>query len=427
MRIRTFPITLLTLVATLGPGRAAAAQESWTPPDAKLVARARAILEQVPLIDGHNDLPSQILENAGGDPARADIAQGQPKFHTDLARLRAGRLGAQFWSAYVAADSIPTGAALRHALREIDMVHRLAARYPELEFARTAADIERIHRAGRIASMIGVEGGHAIQNSLSALRLFHDLGVRYMTLTHSKTIDWADASTDHAVHNGLSEFGEEVVREMNRAGIFVDLSHVSAETMKDAIRVSRAPVLFSHSSARALVDVPRNVPDDVLRLLSGNGGVIMITFVPGFIAPSAVEWNARRDSVAEALRRELDDPAEIGRRLREWTRANPAPRGTLADVADHIDHVRKVAGIDHIGIGSDFDGITSTPVGLEDVSTYPVLFAELLRRGYGEQDLKKIAGLNLLRAMREMERVAARLQAERAPSLADRPKQVASE
>ncbi|HEX6070198.1 MAG TPA: dipeptidase [Longimicrobiaceae bacterium] len=343
--------------------------------------RAERILADAPLIDGHNDFPSQVLDR-GGSLDDVDLARPQPALHTDLSRLRAGRVGGQFWSAYVSADSMHRGA-LRHALRQIDLIHRMIERYPELEDARTAADLERIGRAGGIASMIGVEGGHAIEGSLSALRVFHELGVRYMTLTHSLTTDWADSGTDEARHGGLSPFGEEVVREMNRLGMFVDLSHVSPETMRDALRVTRAPVLFSHSSARGVTDQPRNVPDDVLRELARNGGVIMVTFVPQFV-------NA--------------DPAAA----------------SLADVANHIDHIRRVAGIDHIGIGGDFDGISSVPEGLEDVSDYPALFAELLRRGYSEEDLRKISRENVVRAMRQMEEVADRLRRERPPSLADR-------
>ncbi|MGH7554796.1 MAG: dipeptidase [Longimicrobiales bacterium] len=410
----------LAIAATVLPANLSA-QQRPAAPDPQLLERARRILRDVPIIDGHNDLPSQLLENAAGDPGRADIATSQPRFHTDLARLRAGGVGAQFWSAYVTIDSIPTGASLRQGLREIDMVHRLAAWYPELELARSAADIERIQRDGKIASLIGVEGGHAIDGSLAALRMFHELGVRYMTLTHNATTTWADAAADYPLHNGLSEFGEDVVREMNRLGIFVDLSHVSPATMRDAIRVTRAPVIFSHSSARALVDHVRNVPDEVLRLLPANGGVIMITFVPSFVAPGAVEWAARRDSVSESLRSASDDTADIERRLQAWIEANPEPRATVGHVADHIDHVRRVAGIDNIGLGSDFDGITAVPLGLEDVSTFPNLFAELLRRGYSEDDLKKIAGFNLLRAMRQMEGVAVRLQGERRPATPDTP------
>jgi membrane dipeptidase len=336
---------------------------------------------------------------------------------TDIPRLRAGRVGAQFWSAYVENDSIATGGSLRVAMRQIDMVHRMTRQYSnDFELARNAADIERLNRQGKIASLIGLEGGHGIDNTLAALRMFYEVGVRYLTLTHNTTLRWADAALDFERNRGLSEFGEEVVREMNRLGMFVDLSHTSPETMRDALRVSAAPVIFSHSSVRALVDHPRNVPDDVLRLLPKNGGVIMITFVPAFDSPGARAWAEARDSLAEQLRSELDDGAEIGRRVREWMRANPEPNATISDVADHIDHARKVAGIDHIGIGSDFDGISHGPAGLEDVSMFPNLFAELLRRGYSEADLKKIAGQNLLRAMRQMEDTARRLQASRPPT-----------
>jgi membrane dipeptidase len=391
--------------------------QQWTPPAAELIERARRILQTVPIVDGHNDIPSKLLEFAAGDPDRADLSQAQPKFHTDFARLREGRVGAQFWSAYVENDSIRTGGALRQGLRETDMALRFTRRYPDvLELARTAADIERIERQGKIASLIGLEGGHGIDNSLAALRVYYELGVRYMTLTHNTTLSWADAALDHPRNNGLTEFGEEVVREMNRLGMFVDLSHVSEEVMMDALRVSEAPVIFSHSSARALVAHPRNAPDRVLQQLPRNGGVIMVTFVPSFIAKGSMEWSARREAEAERLRAELNDEKEINRRLEEWQRTNPAPVATVADVADHIDHVRKVAGVDHIGIGSDFDGIDFGPVGLEDVSKFPVLFAELLRRGYSEQDLQKIAGLNLLRAMKRMEAVASSLQKSRKPT-----------
>lgn len=390
-----------------------------------LLERARRILDEVPIIDGHNDLPSEVLEKGGGDPARFNLNQRQSVdlLHTDFVRLREGRVGAQFWSAYISNDSIPTGGALRVAIRQVDMVHRLTQQYPQhLEIARTAADIERIQKQRKIASMIGLEGGHGIDNSMSALRMFYDMGVRYLTLTHNTTLRWADAASDHPRNRGLSEYGEEVVREMNRLGMFVDLSHVSPETMRDAIRVSEAPVIFSHSSARALVDHVRNVPDDVLRMLPANGGVVMVTFVPTFVSKAANEWAGRLEATAEQLRTELNDPAEINRRMGEWMKANPQPKATLGEVADHIDHVRKVVGVDHIGIGSDFDGIDDGPVGLEDVSTFPALFAELLRRGYTEADLKKISGQNVLRAMRAMEATAQRLRAARPASLADMPK-----
>ncbi|HSJ15320.1 MAG TPA: dipeptidase [Longimicrobiales bacterium] len=382
------------LLATPGP---LAAQQ----PPPELLERARRILREAPVIDGHNDLPSRILGELGGDPRAIDLRRPHADFHTDLTRLHDGGVGAQFWSAYVAMDSIPTGADLRQALRQIDMVHRLVEAYPEqLVLARTVPDVEQAWRDGRIASLIGLEGGHAIQNTLAAVRMFHALGVRYITLTHNATSGWADAAMDYPRHRGLTEFGEQVIREMNRVGILVDLAHVSPETMRDAIRVSNAPVIFSHSSARALVDQPRNVPDDVLHSLRRNGGVVMVTFVPEFVAPGAMEWQARLDSAVEALRAELDDEAEIARRQREWIDANPPPVATVQHVADHIDHVREVAGIDHIGIGSDFDGIEAVPQGLEDVSTFPNLVAELLRRGYSEADVKQITSGNLLRVMR---------------------------
>lgn len=417
MKLQSAFIALTVLVIT---AHGASAQQSDP-----LLERARRILDEVPIIDGHNDLPSEVLDKAGGDPARINLNQRQSVelLHTDFVRLREGRVGAQFWSAYISNDSIPTGGALRVAIRQVDMVHRLTQQYPQhLEIARSAADIERVQKQRKIASIIGLEGGHGIDNSMSALRMFYDMGVRYLTLTHNTTLRWADAAADQPRNRGLSEYGEEVVREMNRLGMFVDLSHVSPETMRDAIRVSEAPVIFSHSSARALVDHVRNVPDDVLRLMPANGGVVMVTFVPTFVSKAGNEWAARVEATSEQLRKDLNDPAEISRRLGEWMKSNPQPKGTLGDVADHIDHVRKIAGIDHIGIGSDFDGIDDGPAGLEDVSTFPALFAELLRRGYSEADLKKISGQNVLRAMRAMEATAQRLRATRPPSLADIPK-----
>jgi membrane dipeptidase len=414
MRIKPAFLTLALLLAA----RDVSAQQS----DANL-ERARRILDQVRIIDGHNDLPSEILDKGGADPARFDFNQTQPDFHTDFPRLRAGRVGAQFWSAYITNDSIPTGASLRQAIREIDMVHRLVQQYPQhLELARTVADIERIQKQGKIASLIGLEGGHGIDNSMSVLRMFYELGVRYLTLTHNTTLRWADAASDFPRNRGLTEFGENVVREMNRLGIFVDLSHVSPETMRDAIRVSEAPVIFSHSSARGLVDHVRNVPDDVLRMLPANGGVVMVTFVPTFVNKSVQAWTANMEAAAEQARAQLDDQAAINARMQEWVKANPQPFATVSDVADHIDHVRTLAGIDHIGIGSDFDGIDRGPTGLEDVSKFPNLFAELLRRGYSEADLKKISGQNMLRAMRAMEAAAQRLRGSRAPSLGDIPR-----
>jgi membrane dipeptidase len=439
--MRFLPLFLASFLAAAS----SSAGESWPEPDPALLARARSLLKEVPLIDGHNDLPSSLLDFAQGDVDRTDLTKRQLELPADLPRLREGMVGGQFWSAYVSVSFMPRGDSLRQALREIDVIHRLVSRYPELALARTAEEIERAHRQGKIASLIGLEGGHAIEGALSALRMLHQLGVRYMTLTHFRTHEWADAATDFPRHGGLSEFGEEVVREMNRLGMFVDLSHVSAEAMKDALRVSRAPVLFSHSNARALNAHPRNVPDEVLQLVAKNGGVVMVNFIPGYIVPTdpawreragleAEEmrlsawgvsdepvWSSRRRELAERLRAELDDEQEIDRRLKEWTLANPPPRGTLGDVADHIDHVRKVAGIDHVGIGSDYydAGGASMPVGLEDVTRFPSLIAELLRRGYTDEEAKKVAGLNLLRAMKTMEEVSEKLRREDRPSLAD--------
>ncbi len=385
--------------------------------DAALLDRARALLKQTPLIDGHNDYPWELREKAQRNFEKLDISKPQPTIMTDIARLRAGGVGGQFWSVYVPVE-LTGQSAVTATLEEIDTVHQMTRRYPDtFELALTADDIERIFKHGRIASLIGMEGGHSIDNSLAALRMFYRLGARYMTLTHSKNTAWADSATDDPKFGGLAPFGEELVREMNWLGMLVDLSHVSPETMEDAIHVSQAPVIFSHSSARALNDVPRNVPDTVLRLLPKNGGVVMVTFVPGFLSPPVAAWNKLQDAERARLTKQFPtDAAAVTRGVNEWTAAHPAPRATLAEAANHIDHIRTVAGIDHIGIGSDFDGITQVPQGLEDVSKYPSLVAELLRRGYKDDDIKKILGQNILRVMREVEKVSKRMQSERGPS-----------
>ena len=362
-----------------------------------LLARARALHKQVPLIDGHNDYPWALR---GLDPGRdfnsAEISKPVPKLMTDIPRLRQGGVGGQFWSVYVP-STMQGNEAVRATLEQIDIVHRMTKRWPEtFEMAYTAADVERSFKAGRIGSLIGMEGGHSIDSSLATLRMMHALGARYMTLTHSANVPWADASPGPPVLGGLSKFGAEVVREMNRLGMLVDLSHVHPETMEDALRVTEAPVIFSHSSAKAICNVHRNVPDNILQLVAKNGGVVMVTFVPGFISQAVADYDAR--------------PAA--------ERTGAAPQATLAQVADHIDHIRKVAGIDHIGLGGDFDGISSVVAGLEDVSTYPALTAELLKRGYKDDDIKKILGLNVLRVMRQVEKVAAGLQKTRTPSTA---------
>ncbi len=382
-----------------------------------LLARARRLHRAVPLVDGHNDYPWVLRERAARDLDRLDISRPQPAIMTDIARLKAGGVGAQFWSVYVPSELAGRGA-VTATLEQIDIVHRMVRRWPEaFELALTADDVERIFRKGKIASLIGMEGGHSIDSSLGALRMFYRLGARYLTLTHSRNTPWADSATDTPEHGGLTPFGEAVVREMNWLGMLVDLSHVSPETMADALEVSEAPVIFSHSSARALVDVPRNVPDEILRRLPENGGVVMVDFVPGFISAEVAAYGRRAQEERARLRALYPtDEAAVERGMEAWRRANPEPKATIAQVADHIDHIRRVAGIDHIGLGSDFDGISSTIEGLEDVSTYPRLTAELLRRGYAETDIKKILGLNVLRVMREVERVAARLQKARGPS-----------
>jgi len=385
-------------------------------PDA-LLERARALHRQSPLIDGHNDYPWALREKAQRNLQKLDISQPQPSIMTDIARLKAGGVGGQFWSVYVPVE-LAGQSAVTATLEQIDVVHQMVRRYPDtFELALTADDVERIFKKGKIASLIGMEGGHSIDNSIAALRMFHRLGARYMTLTHSKNTPWADSATDDPKLGGLSPFGEEIVREMNWLGMLVDLSHVSPDTMDDAIRVSQAPVIFSHSSSRAMNDVPRNVPDAILQRLPKNGGVVMVTFVPGFLSPKVAAWTALQTAEQTRLTAQFpNDAAAVTNGVASWTKANPAPRSVLADAADHIDHIRKVAGIDHIGLGGDFDGITNVVQGLEDVSTYPALTAELLRRGYKDDEIRKIIGQNVLRVMREVEKVSRKLQAERGPS-----------
>ncbi len=408
MTLRAVLAALLLAPLSLTPSETAA-------PD--LLARARALHKRTPVIDGHNDYPWALRENAGRDLAKLDIKKPQPTLMTDIPRLRTGGIGGQFWSVYVPVE-LQGQSAVTATLEQIDVVHRMMRAYPDtFELAFTAADVERIYSKGRIASLIGMEGGHSIDNSLAALRMFHRLGARYMTLTHSKNTAWADSCSDAVASGGLSDFGEQVVREMNWLGMLVDLSHTSPETMADAIRVSGAPVIFSHSSARAVNDVARNVPDEILELIPANGGIVMVTFVPGFLSQKVAAWVTLRTAETDRLRQQgATDAAALKSGLEAWAKASPSPRATVSDVADHIDHIRKTAGIDHIGLGGDFDGIDAAPEGLEDVSTYPALTAELLRRGYTEDDMKKILGLNILRVMRQVEKASARLQAERGPS-----------
>ena len=394
-------------------------------------ARLTRVLEATPLIDGHNDLPWEIRTRIKGglagidlksDTARLPAPADELPLMTDIPRLRAGHVGGQFWSVWVPVD-IKGFEAVQTTLEQIDLVKRMAARYPaDFAMAYTAADVRRIHNSGKVACLIGIEGGHQINNSLAVLREMYDLGARYMTLTHILTTRWADSATDAPVHHGLTPFGADVVREMNRLGMLVDLSHVSPETMKAALAVTAAPVIFSHSSARALVDHPRDVADDILRLVAQNGGVVMANFNPGYVSAARNQWDA--DRAAELARYSappygglyIGQPDRAKAALARWEDEHPKPVTTLEQVADHIEHIRQVAGVDHVGLGSDFDGITDTPRGLEGVDRYPALLAELMRRGWTDADIGKIAGENVLRVLAEAERVATKLRSSSLPS-----------
>ena len=401
----------------------AAALASGQTADPALLARARKLLAAAPLIDTHNDLPSMLLEKYKGDLTKVDLSQAQAALCADVPRLIEGGVGAQYWAVFVESSTMSTHTALHEALREFDVTRRFIRSQPRLELARTADDIERIHRSGRIASLIGVEGGHMIEQSAAALRLFYELGGRYLTLTHWDNVEWADSATDRPEHGGLTRRGEKIVRELNRLGMFADISHVSADTMRDVLRVTRAPVIFSHSNALALAGHPRNVPDDVLRALAANGGVLHVNFIREFVDPAHAAWDAKHQAARKAIEAKTDDEKAVAKAVADFEKANPEPAGTVALVADHIDHIVKVAGIDHVGIGSDFydDGSASMASGLENVTRYPFLFAELLRRGYSDEDVLKIAGRNHLRAMRRMEQVAAQLQKTEPPLILDGP------
>ncbi|KQV18307.1 MULTISPECIES: dipeptidase [unclassified Kitasatospora] len=384
-----------------------------------LLARARELLRTAPVVDGHNDLPWAMRAQAGYDLDAIDLTADQrSRLHTDFGRLRAGGVGAQFWSVYVRSD-YAGDQAVSATLEQIDFVRTLTERYPDhLWLALTADDMETARREGRIASLMGAEGGHSINSSMATLRVLHELGVRYLTLTHNDNVPWADSATDKPEHGGLTAFGEEVVGEMNRLGMLVDLSHVSADTMRDALRITEAPVIFSHSSARAVCDHPRNIPDDVLAQLPANGGVAMVTFVPKFILPAAIEWTVDADQNMRAHGfHPLETTPEAMVCQRAFEAAHPRPVATVATVADHLDHMRQVAGIDHLGIGGDFDGTAFTPAGLDDVAGYPHLIAELLGRGWSETDLAKLTWHNAVRVLRDAEAVARDLRAVRRPSI----------
>jgi membrane dipeptidase len=395
--------------------------------------RIERVLAQTPLIDGHNDLPWEIRTRFASDLAKVDLSrstlalpapEGSPPLMTDIPRLRAGHVGGQFWSVFIPVE-VKGPAAVQMTVEQIDIVKQMCARYPnDFAMAYTAADVMRAHKAGRIAALIGVEGGHQINDSLDVLRAYYDLGARYMTLTHSANTAWADSATDNPAHHGLTPFGREVVREMNRLGMLIDLSHVSEETMRAALAVSEAPVIYSHSSARAIVDHPRDVPDDVLRLVAANGGVVMVNFFPGYVSEARRRWDA--DRAAEVARFNsppfgglyIGQPERAKAAMAEWERAHPQPPVGIGDVADHIDHIRKVAGVEHVGLGSDFDGIPEAPAGLDGVDKYPALLAELARRGWSDADLARVAGGNALRALARAEEVSVRLRATRLPSSA---------
>jgi membrane dipeptidase len=405
----TGALGFLLLIVSTGPLRAQAGSAAA---DDQYLVRAKRILRQTPLIDGHNDLPWRIREDsiARGNVDAYDLRKHTPG-HTDLDRLKKGMIGAQFWSVYTPGEYRDSGYA-RVQLEQIDIARRFIAKYPDrLALALSAEDIRRDFRQGKIGSLLGLEGGHAIENSLGALRAYYDLGVRYMTLTHNVTLDWADAALDSAKHKGLTPFGDSVVREMNRLGMLVDLAHVSPATMSAALNVSRAPVIFSHSGARALVDVPRNVPDSILRRVTTNGGIVMVPFVTGFVSPAVLLYDQSTRPVMKDLQAKYgNDTAAITREIKQWRVAHMEPRATLSQVADQIEYVRKVAGVDHVGIGSDFDGITEVVQGLEDVSKFPDLFAELARRGWSDSDLRKLAGENFLRVFARAEAVSKRMQ-----------------
>lgn len=403
-------VECLLAVVALGLGSSLVAAQDYA-------ARVARVLKSTPLIDSHNDWPDVLRDREGEGRWTADLRSGlqnRPEpYNTDIARLRQGMVGGQFWSVWVS-PALPGPEQVKQTLEQIALVHSIVERYPEtFALARTAADVRRIHKSGRIASLIGVEGGGQIDNSLAVLRAYRDLGAGYLTLTHSRTIEWADSATDDPKHDGLTAFGESVVLELNRLGMLVDLSHVSEATMLDALRVSKAPVFFSHSNARAINDHPRNVSDAVLKQLAANRGVVMVTFPPSYLSDAFRRWSADRDAEKARLNSPpfgglyIGQPDKAAAALAEWERTHPKPVVTLSVVADHIEHIARVAGKDHVGIGSDFDGLgTDVPVGLNDVSRYPELLAELMRRGWSDADVAKLAGGNILRVMEEAEAVA---------------------
>jgi membrane dipeptidase len=414
MTVRRQLCVLSVVLACFAEARAADAPTTDARKPVVLTDEARKLHASSLLIDGHNDLPWEIRTQGGGRFDRLDISQRQSKLQTDIPRLREGGVGAQFWSVWVPVDTAKRGKALTTTLEQIELVKAMIARYPEtFELALTADDIERIHKTGKIASLIGVEGGHSIEGSLNVLRQLYGLGARYMTLTHTDSLDWADSATDKPKAGGLSPFGEDVVREMNRLGMMVDLSHVSPETMRAALRVTQAPVIFSHSSARAVADHPRNVPDDVLELTAKNDGVVMVNFFSAFIVPESAKRDIERMAYEREQQANGDDERAVRAAMRRWDAEHGrGPLGTIHTLIDHIEHIIKVAGVDHVGLGSDYDGISMLPAQLEDVSSYPYITQALLDRGHSAEDIRKILGENLLRVMRGTEETARRLTGE---------------
>ena len=416
---------------TLILGLCLASAPAWAAAPDPYAARVARILKQTPLIDGHNDWAESLREREGEGRWTIDLTQGLDRkpvpYNTDIARLRQGMVGGQYWSAWVSSGLDPLEQ-VKETIEEIDLIRNIVARYPQtFELAVTAADVRRIHKAGRIASMIGVEGGNQIDNSFAVLRAYKAMGAGYLTLTHSRTIEWADSATDNPKHGGLTPFGRAVVHELNRLGMLVDLSHVNEDTMRAALLASKAPVIFSHSGARSVDDHPRNVSDDVLRLVAANGGVVMVNFSRGYVSDAYRKWQAEESAQKARLNSPpfggllIGQPDKAAAAMADWYKANPAPKVTLAQVADHIDHIAKVAGIDHVGIGSDYDGVDSSlPEGLESVATYPALLAEMLRRGWSDADVAKLAGGNVLRVMEQAEKIAATMKAE-LPATATEP------
>jgi membrane dipeptidase len=403
-------VTLLGALAAAGT-LAAQPEPKAEPKGRPLVVvseKAREIHDSALLIDGHNDLPWELRET--GDPGfrTIDLTKPQKKFHTDIARLKKGNVGAQFWSAFVPSNTAAKGTAVKMTLEQIDTISEMVRRYPDaFEMASGTEDIVRIRKAGKVASLIGVEGGHSIDNSLPILRLFYKLGVRYMTLTHSDSLDWADSCSDAPRANGLTPFGVQVVQEMNRLGMLVDLSHVSPDTMKAALKATKAPVIFSHSSARGVADHPRNVPDDVLKLVKANGGVVMVNFYSGFLTPEGARAMQLMFEKGRELKKQYpDDDAKYREAFRAWAKQNDYPAGDVRDIAAHIDHIVKVAGIDHVGLGSDFDGVPKLPKQMDDVSCYPLLTQLMLDRGYTKEQIHKVLGGNLMRAFAAAEKVS---------------------